>query len=77
MADWTLAPLVALVLCDPTVGTTDQMTCVHYRSLPYVTCMRVAEVMRERRRGEQAPLPACIKLEAAKEMTNVFLSGSK
>lgn len=67
MTDWTLAPLVALVLCDPTPPVSgDEMRCTLYQRLPYVTCMRRVGQMLDRRRSEASPLPACIKLEGVK-----------
>lgn len=74
--DWTLAPLVALVLCDPTPQPgTDEMRCLHYQSLPYVSCMRRADVMRERRRSENSPLPACIRLDAVRPSASAKAPG--
>ena len=70
--DWTAAPLVALVLCSPLPGPTDDMPCVHYTSKPYVTCMRMATAMNQSRRSEDSPLAACIRLELARKMPPVL-----
>jgi len=69
--DWTLAPLVALVLCQPDPTAADQMACVHYTSRPYVECMGMADRMLKRRRSDASPLPACIRLDEALKLPKV------
>lgn len=64
--DWTLAPLVALVLCNPHPGPTDEQECLHFRSAPWVECMRRATAMNQARRGPDSPLATCIRLDAVK-----------
>jgi hypothetical protein len=61
--DWTLAPLVALVLCSISPDGEIER-CIHFTSKPYVTCERMAVRMRENRINDRAPWPVCIRLDA-------------
>jgi hypothetical protein len=61
--DWTLAPVVALMIftANPEGDVIDG---TWFENKPYVTCMLRADSMRAQRR-DPYKMPACIRVEAA------------